>query len=230
MVLILSIDIGKKNFSYSIIDFDTKDIINIQKYKINYFDRYQIDSSCTEKFKLYLNQIYKSCKINKLELLDLTKNTDNKKVLDYKIFYNLKDKLDKVDFKDIEITLIERQMSFRGKANTWAVKLAAGLYMYLAIRYPKMYIIDYPAYHKTQVLGQPKIEKKLKTKIKFVSNTPYQRKKWSKLLFKYIIEENYTKDIMDKYMSFKPKLDDISDTVLQAFSFISLYYFDCKKF
>ena len=70
----------------------------------------------------------------------------------------------------VSYVIVEKQMAFKGKINTMALKLGQHCYSYFTMLYrDSKKIIEYPAYHKTQVLGAKKNDVKVK----------YYRKKWA---------------------------------------------------
>jgi hypothetical protein len=120
MEIVASFDIGKKNFSFYVEEFDSSKIpppIESEKYNI--------DGTPTKSMENYLSKIYKNG--NKILLLnsDLTEGCDKKAYLDQLTFYNMTDLLDK--YKEIwdkcTIFVIEEQMSFGKQNNKMAVRL-----------------------------------------------------------------------------------------------------------
>ena len=120
--------------------------------------------------------------------------------------------------------------SFRGKYNTLALKLGThcASYFYFNFgRYKK--IIEFPAYHKTQVLGSGRkvIGKYKNGKIKYKNMTKPQRKKWSIIKAQEIMTirgENKSK------LFLKGKKDDLADTITQLMAFIYLHFIEKKQF
>ena len=72
-------------------------------------------------------------------------------------------------------------------------------------------IVEFPAYHKTQLLGAPKTEKK-NGKLSAMSKP--QRKKWSVQQAVDILCKREEMNIVDKIDSVS-KRDDLADTFLQ---------------
>ena len=141
---IASFDIGKKNFAFCVERFISKKIEDI-------------NSNSAPKNE-QLSTIYNNGEIVLLENLNLTKNCDNS-YLDPQTFINMTETLDnyKEYWEKCHVFLIEQQMSFRGKRNTMALKLGQHCFSYFSILYKNSKkIIEFPAYHKTQVLDAPK--------------------------------------------------------------------------
>lgn len=132
METVASFDIGKKNFSFYVEEFDSSKIpppIESEKYNI--------DGTPTKSMENYLSKIYKNG--TKILLLnsDLTANCDKKAYLDQETFYNMIDLLDK--YKEIwdkcTIFVIEEQMSFGKQNNKMAVRLGQHCASYFYIKY-----------------------------------------------------------------------------------------------
>lgn len=213
---IVSFDIGKKNFAFCISKIYTKKVDKLDK--INKKERYNKDGTPTEKFSKVIDKLYKCSKIELVKNLDLTKNCDKKKYLDDKTYLNLIDVLDeyKTFWNKCEHILIEKQMSFRGKFNVMAMKLAQFVFSYFKINYrDTKTIVDYPAYHKTQVLGAKKDEVKQKPK----------RKKWAIQKTLDILEYNKDTKGLEQVNTNKKK-DDVSDCILMNITYIYLHYID----
>ena len=154
--LIASFDIGKKNFAFVIEEIEIEKIKQIEN--IHKTNRYNKDGTCTKDFLDLINKLYNCGSIKLICNLDLTYNCNSKKYLDSRTFINMTNELDKYReyWMNCSTFIIERQMGFRNKRNTMALKLGQHCYSYFSIFYQEKNIIDYPAYHKTQVLGAPK--------------------------------------------------------------------------
>lgn len=194
---ICSIDIGKKNFAFCVEDVPDK---------LN-------DTS------EYLMSVFMSGTILILENVDLTRDTSS----DIDIYLNMNKLLD--SYSDImdkcQTIIIEQQMFFGKSRNTMALKLAQHCMSYFLCKYGKSKtVIDFPAYHKTQALGAPKI---LTPKGKYKAMTKPQRKKWSVIKAKEILALRNDTSMLNK-LGVK-KADDMTDTILQlqAWKAISLY-------
>lgn len=181
MVHICSIDIGKKNFAFYIEEIDEETLLSIQN--IQKENRYNLNGTPTLEFKNILKQVWKNGKTVLFQNNDLTKNCKKGTYLDTEVYYNMNDLLDQYSsyWDNCSTIIIEKQMSFGKKNNTMAVKLAQHCWSYFSFRYGRFkQIIEFPAYYKTQILGAPKIEKRLKNgKISFKSIDKPARKKWS---------------------------------------------------
>jgi len=170
---IASFDIGKKNFSFYIEEFIP---INIEFSD----QRYNVDGTCTQVFEnIIVNNVFNNGKSILLENIDLTFDTDKKMYLDPRIFTNMTNILDERQsfWDDVDIFVIEKQMSFRNKYNTMALKLGQHCYSYFNITYgDSKNIVEFPAYYKTQLLGCKK-DKTKKNKYKAISKP--KRKLWN---------------------------------------------------
>ena len=133
---------------------------------------------------------------------NITKDCHKSKYIDPILFYNLTELLDTyTSYWDMcDVILIEQQMSFGfKKINTLALKLAQHCFSYFQIKYKlTKQIIDYPAYHKTQLLCAPKKMSKP------------QRKKWAVEKAQEILKlRNITNVDFEK----SKKEDDYADTL-----------------
>jgi hypothetical protein len=216
-IYIASIDIGKKNFAFCIEEFSKKELLNIKNISFN--QRYKEDGTPTPKMKKILDEIFSNGKVIFYDNLDLTQNCDPKCKLDPETFHNMIDALDKhVDYWDkCSAIVIEEQMSFGKKLNKMAMKLGQHCYSYFTFKYGRYKtIIEFPAYHKTQVLGAPKVEGKpyKSGKKRYKAMEKPQRKKWSVEHAIEILTSRGEMDIVENLRKRK-KLDDIGDCLNQ---------------
>ncbi len=212
-----SIDIGKKNFAFCIEEFDRQELLGIKN--IPFPKRYHADGTPTDEMNKILDKIYRNGKIILYKVLDLTENCDPKQKLDPETFHNMIDVLDKYkDYWDKCLGfVIEEQMSFGKKLNKMAVKLGQHCYSYFTFLYGRhKQVIEFPAYHKTQVLGAEKVEgnptKKGKIRFKAVDKTT--RKKWAVQKALEILTTREETDVVNNIKKMKKK-DDICDTICQ---------------
>ena len=213
---IVSFDIGKKNFAFCISKIYLTKVNKLDK--IIKKERYNKDGTPTQNFQKIIDKLYKCSKIVIMRNFDLTKDCNKKKYLDDKTYLNLIDVLEeyKSFWNKCDFILIEKQMSFRGKFNVMAMKLAQFVFSYFTIKYRDTKpIIDYPAYHKTQVLGAKKDEVKQK----------YKRKKWAINKSQEILNKTSDKKGLEEWNNYKKK-DDISDCMLMNITFIYLHFID----
>ena len=161
MTYVVSFDIGKCNFAFYVEEFDEEKLSGLKN--ISKVNRFKPDGSPTDGYAQLLKDVY----LNGDEILyknvDLTHNTKKEKYLDQKVCLNMITELDK--HKEIldkcSVIIIEQQMSFKNVRNTMAIKLAQNCASYFLHRYGiDKEIIEFPAYHKTQVLGAAKISGK----------------------------------------------------------------------
>ena len=201
---------------------DLQDLKNIPEKK-----RYNIDGTPTTDMQKLLDQV---C-INGITILhknsDLTHNCEKGKYLDPETFHNMIDLLDEYsDYWDkCSFFVIEQQMSFgKNKRNTMALKLGQHCYSYFVIRYGRFkHVIEFPAYHKTQVLGAQKIKgKKYKNgNYRWKTIDKPARKKWSINKATEILSNRGEEDTI-RNIKTKTKKDDLADTLtqLQAFKYL----------
>ena len=210
-MFIISFDIGKCNFAFYIEEFDENKLCLLQNIpKVN---RFNDDGTPTEEFGKLLSEIYLNGNTVLYKNLDLTKDTKKDKYLDQKVCLNMIGELDK--YKSLldkcTVVLIEQQMSFQNVRNTMAIKLAQNCASYFLHRYGMTKeLIEYPAYHKTQVLGAPKKGGKALSKP--------ERKKWATERAIEIIMERGETETLNEITKSKKK-DDLADVLIQLQSF-----------
>jgi hypothetical protein len=227
-IQIASFDIGKKNFAFLIeeinLDEIEKDIKNIEKN-----NRYNVDGTCKKEFQDILHKVYKNGKVILIKNLDITINCDKKKYLDKELFYNMIDALDeyKEYWKNVSYFVVEKQLQI----NPTAVRLSVvcmSFFMFYFGRFKK--VVEFDAYYKTTTLGTKKDQKKLKSgKIKYVSISKPERKKWAIEQASYILTEREDFKTLSELVSSKKK-DDMSDVLCQLQAFKYLYFVDKNTF
>lgn len=240
---IASFDIGKKNFSFYIESFDIDELISLQKENITKTKRYHPNGTCTEEFGELLKKVYTNGKKEFLGNFDITEGTNKDKYFDVDLCNNMTALLDKYNefWNKVDFFVIEQQMSFGVKVNTMALKLAQHTESYFMIKYGCKgvglngllsnckKIVEFPSYHKTQVLGSEKIEKVTKAGKKSYKNIDKPaRKKWAIESAYGILTERDDYDTIDEITSSKKK-DDLSDVIIQGQAFKYLYFVDEKK-
>jgi hypothetical protein len=237
LIWIASFDIGKKNFSFCVEVFDKNELENIEN--IPACDRYNPDGTPTEEMNNILQQVYSCGKIKLHDNVDLTENCDKKKKLDTETYHNMITVLDKYSniWEKCSIIIIEQQMSFGSKVNLTAIKLAQHCNSYFTIRYGReKTVIEFPAFHKTHILGAKMIlGKPYKSgKVRFKTMEQRDRKKWSVEKCIEILTERGENDILEKMKEkvVNPltgrkrvkKLDDLADVVCQLMAGKYLIY------
>jgi len=216
-VWVASIDIGKKNFAFCIEEFDRSELFKIKN--IPSTKRYNPDGTPTESMQEILEQICSNGKIVLHENLDLTENCDPKLKLDPETFHNMIDALDQYkDYWDKCLAfVIEEQMSFGKKINKMAMKLGQHCYSYFTFLYGRYkQVIEFPAYHKTQVLGAEKVEGKpyKSGKKRYKAVEKGARKKWAVNKAIEILTGRGEIDVLEN-LTGKSKKDDLSDVICQ---------------
>jgi len=210
-IWLASFDIGKVNFSFCVEEVDLSQMEQLQT--IPKPCRYYKDGTYTNEFRALMKRVCLNGKIILLENLDLTVGSDSKQYLDPMIFITMNQVMDKYkEYWDQCVSfVIEEQMGFKNKRNTMALKLGQHCLSYFIFNYANFkQAIEFPSYHKTQVLGSPKKMSK------------YERKMWS---------VNHALDILTdrddeaflKNIRTRKKKDDVADciTMLQAFKFLA---------
>ena len=221
-----SFDIGKKNFSFYIEELEPAKLDHCNN--IPKFQRYESDGTPTAEFKLALGHMYSIGTKILLENVDLTDGCDKNQYLDPKTMYNMIEILDKYSeyWKQCDVFVIEKQMSFGRKYNTMALKLGQHCWSYFAIKHGNVPIVEFPAYHKTQILGAGKTRKVTKTgKVSYKSLDKRARKKWCIEQALAILDIRADIDTA-VYIQATRKKDDLCDVICQLQAFKYLNYID----
>jgi hypothetical protein len=225
-IWIASFDIGHVNFAFYVEEMDQNKLSKIKNIKKE--ERYNEDGTPTVGMSKILNEIYKNGKTIVYKNSNISNNCVKGKQLDTETFYNMFDLLDKYSeyWDKCSYFIVEKQMDFgKMKRNPKALKLGHYCQSYFVFRYGRFKeVIEFPAYHKTQVLGCQKIKgKKYKNgKHKWTSISKPERKKWSIIKATEILDIRGEKNIIDSIKT-KAKKDDISDCICQLESFKYLY-------
>jgi hypothetical protein len=227
MPIIASFDIGKKNFSFYIEECNLDDFSSLSN--IPKKNRYNPNGTCTDEFETLLKKVYCNGKKMLLRNLDITEGTNKEKYFDSDLCHNLTEVLDTYSdyWEKVDYIVVEQQMSFGTKVNTMALKIAQHCESYFMIRYGRSKkIVEFPSYHKTQVMGSEKIEKVTKAGKKTFKNVDKPaRKKWAIETAYGILTEREDFDTIDEITSSKKK-DDLSDVIVQAQAFKYLHFVD----
>ena len=227
MPIIASFDIGKKNFSFYIEECNLDDFSSLSN--IPKKNRYNPNGTCTDEFETLLKKVYCNGKKMLLRNLDITEGTNKEKYFDSDLCHNLTEVLDTYSdyWEKVDYIVVEQQMSFGTKVNTMALKIAQHCESYFMIRYGRTKkIVEFPSYHKTQVMGSEKIEKVTKAGKKTYKNVDKPaRKKWAIETAYGILTEREDFDTIDEITSSKKK-DDLSDVIVQAQAFKYLHFVD----
>ena len=217
--IIASFDIGKKNFAFIIEKVDIEKINKIENIPVK--KRYNKDGTPTEKFSQLLTNLYKCGEVLLVKNLDITGGCDPNKYFDPRLFINMQDVLDEYSdyWNKCDAFIVEQQMSFgKRKNNSMAVKLGQHCQSYFLVNYRDFKTtIEFPAYHKTQILGAPKSERKTKP----------GRKKWAIKKALEILNLRNDENTLSQVTT-KKKQDDMSDCLLMTITFSYLYFIDNK--
>lgn len=238
LIQVCSIDIGKKNFAFCIEEFDRALLLSLPNIQMKY--RYKQDGTTTEQMQEILDKVFENGRTILYKNLDLTQNCNPKLKLDPETYHNMTDVLDQYVsyFDNCQVFVIEEQMSFGKKFNKMAMKLGQHCYSYFAFKYGRFKtIIEFPAYHKTQILGAPKVDSskvqsrakknpKRLVKKRYKAMTKSQRKKWSVEKAYEILEQRGEYYITEEFDRDYKKLDDICDCICQLNAFKYKVYVD----
>ena len=224
-IWIASFDIGHRNLCFSIEEIDIDSLKHINKLPKN--KQYHLDGTATKEQKQILQEIYNNSKTVFFKNKDITNKSI--KVLDSEVFHLLTEHLDNYQeyWDKCSYFIIEKQMSFGKIINLKAIKLGQHCFSYFAFKYNRFkHIIEYPAYHKTQILGAPKTRKETKKgKVSYKAVDKPTRKKWAvEEAFNILADRNDFESL--NLLESSPKKDDIADCILQSLSAIYLIYIE----
>lgn len=201
MIWVASFDIGRKNFCFYIEELNASELAQIKTCP----DKYNPDGTPTTEFSNVIDQVFSTGKC-----ILLQNNTLSDKTTD--AMYKMTALLDTYSefWKQCDVFLIERQM----KINTSAMKLAQHCWSYFSIKHGmsgiRPCIVEFPAYHKTQVLGMPKSVRK-------------QKKSWTAGIAIELFELREDCDTAELIRS-SDKQDDMGDTVCQLQAYKIMKY------
>ncbi len=222
-----SFDIGYRNFAFCVEEYDKDAVSSLPK--IPKAERFNPDGTLTDKFE---DVVVPTCLNGKVVLFRNVDLTKGRKIdsLDMELFHTMTDVLDEYleYWEKCEAFVVEMQMSFRGVYNVKALKLGQHCLSYFALKFGReKYMIEYPAFHKTEVLGAQKIHKGVTKKgvTTYKSMDKPARKKWSVAKACEILEMRGEDDTLSGLTS-KAKRDDLADTLLQLLSWKVLHHVD----
>lgn len=208
---VASFDIGKKNFAFCVESFDES---NISGTRLPKSKRYNADGTPTPEMNRILGDVYDQGVIEVIENQDISENCHLTR-FDMNILRNMIRCLNAYQevWKTCQVVLVEQQMTFGRKMNVVAIKIGMACIAYFLTRFPHIQVIEYPSYHKTQVLGAPK------------GMTKLERKKWATDEAAAILLQRGDMDTY-AFIQTSKKKDDMSDVIVQLQSFKYLHLID----
>lgn len=214
---IATFDPGRKNCAFCV-EKSSRRALNAIK-PVPATSRYELDGTPTAEMENLLDQLYLNGEIVLHKNLNLMAECKTNG-LEQQVFHNLTTELNKyVDVWDsCDYFLIETQMSFGSKLNLPALKIAQHLYSYFVVKYGMTKVIcDFPAYHKTQILGAPKeAGKSYKSgKTRFKAMEKPKRKKWAVEQAVDILGMRGEEEWLES-LTGRGKKDDLADCLLMC--------------
>ncbi len=219
-IKILSMDMGTKNFAFWV-DAYPKNVME-QKNNLDYLP----NGRPTEKTVSAIEAMASAGRAVLFANTDVSCSDDTKTVVSGDTLCTITELLDyhRDIFSQCEYIVVETQMQFGKMRNPKAIRVAHHVQSYFYIMFGRLArVIDFPAYHKTQVLGAPKVPsvtKKGFTRYKSVDKPT--RKKWACTVAEDILLARRDWDSIDKLADMKKK-DDVSDCLLQSVAFLLLH-------
>jgi hypothetical protein len=246
-IWVASFDIGKKNFAFYIEEFNVSELESLRenesiklikdtrKTKGNLkYTGYGPDGVPSDCLQNVLDAVCTNGRTIVHKVVDLTTGSAPGSYLDSVCFYNMNDLLDKYRsyWDKCSYVIIEMQMSFGKKRNPMAMKLGQHCYSWFTVKCGRdLPVFEFPAYHKTQVLGCKKLKgaplKKGGYRWKSVEKPA--RKKWSVSKAIQILGLRGELSVLDGLTTVTKK-DDLADTLtqLQAFKYLFWVLGDTK--
>jgi len=215
IIWLASFDIGKKNFAFCIEEVDLNQLSKIPCEIPPLASRYYSDGTPTPNYQSILDHVERTGRIILIENIDLTYGTDPTLYLDPRVMVNMTRLLDSYMeyWQKCEVFLIEQQMNFgKNKTNTMALKLGQHCYSYFAIHFSSFKVtLEFPAYHKTKVMGAPRKMAKP------------QRKLWSIDRALTLLFTRNDHNTMHRFGE-SGKRDDMADVIMQLQAFKILVF------
>jgi hypothetical protein len=225
---ICSIDIGSVNFAFYIEEINVKELESVENIPLK--DRYNANGTPTCLMQSLLNKVYLTGKTILHINSDISTNSVKGKKLDQNTLYNLFSHLDNYSnyWYKCDSIIVEQQMNFgAAKRNTNALIIGHHCQAYFMIQYRReKKVLEFPAYHKTQVIGCEKIKGKMykNGNYKWTSVNKPTRKKWGVIKATEILRLR-GEELTLKLLNVK-KADDLADTFLQLQAYKYLFYVD----
>lgn len=220
---IASFDIGRKNFAFCVEEFDSKQLQLISRPGL----RYDKNGILSSEYQNSLDSVYRNGTVILFKNSDITPGHVDGSYTNSDLFQNMYDLLDEhiEEWDKCSTFIIEQQMSFGKAVNTLALKLGQHCYSYFVFKYGRFKtIVEWPAYHKTQVLGAEKTMKRTKKgKIRWIALGKTARKKWAVFQAMKILTLRNDKQTLELLNSVR-KRDDLADTLCQLQSYKYLIY------
>jgi hypothetical protein len=234
-IWIASFDIGIKNFAFWVEKYSIENVEHIRASKAGAGKlTYAPDGTASEETQALLEIVYtsgtcvtfennalteeKNAKVERIALCALTELLDSHSQV----------------FDMCDYFVVEKQMNFGKFRNPKAIHLSHHVMSYFFIRYGRLAnVIEFPAYHKTQVLGAKKnkiLKKGKKGGFKYKAVDKPTRKKWAveraqDILLARFMSATDGSGIWSQLMHLteSKKKDDVCDCLLQAIAFFVLH-------
>lgn len=216
-----SFDMGSVNYCFHVAELNPAKLKEICKPRIEYAP----NGECTDEMDACLTQVFKATKSVIFHVADLKEGL--KAPSTDRILANLTQLLMDYHsyFEQCDFFLIEKQMAFRGISNPLAVRLAHHTESYFMFRFGHARkVIEYPAYHKTQILGAAKVQiPNRKGEIKWTGIDKAGRKKWTVVKAQEIFQARGEEGWLEWFMA-QAKKDDLADVLCQLCAYIYKTY------
>jgi len=225
-IWVATFDIGHRNFSFYVEAIDREALANIPMVPSR--QRHEPDGTPTKEFRKVLKKLYTVGHTILMRVEDIgggCKKGDNKSAYLREVKYNMNDLLDRYRnyWNRCDVIVIEEQMNFgKNKTNKDALELAHHCESYFLLQYSRFkQVMMFPAYHKTQLLGIPKV-KAARRKNGWAAPSKDARKKWAVEKARAILSYRDDMKTLQQFES-RTKKDDMADCILHAVAFTYIH-------
>tara|TARA_Y100000389_G_scaffold157097_1_gene158151 strand:- start:8236 stop:8907 length:672 start_codon:yes stop_codon:yes gene_type:complete len=215
-------DMGIRNFAFWVDTYDRRELPNIAGTGLHY----QPNGEPTDATREIIERVAMIGKTVFFSNEDVATGDDTRTEVSSDTLCTISELLDShVDiFSKCDYIVVERQMQFGKVRNPKAIRVAHHVQSYFLMMFGRLAnIVDFPAYHKTQVLGAPKIKTTTKKgTVRYKAVDKPARKKWAVKIAEDVLLARCDSVAIEKIEDMKKK-DDVSDCLIQGIAFVLLH-------
>lgn len=227
-ITVLSMDMGIRNFAFWVDTYDRRELPSVPKSGL----RYQPNGEPTDASREIIERVAMTGKTVFFANEDVATGNDTRTEVSSDTLCTISELLDShADiFSKCDYIVVERQMQFGKLRNPKAIRVAHHVQSYFLMMFGRLAnIVDFPAYHKTQVLGAPKIKTTTKKgTVRYKAVDKPTRKKWAVEVAENVLLARCGADSVEDWKTIEKfedmkKKDDVSDCLIQGIAFVLLY-------